>query len=167
MRRRIFFMVPTIELCHQVLAELRSVGITDNHTHVVARHGTNLEGIHKATAFQKTELLHGIGLGFLVGGAAGLVGGLLAITFPPAGLQLDSTTLALVAMTLAGAGFGSLVSALVASDIPNHELEDFQVRIMQGQILIILDVLQEDVDAIVAVIKSHHPEAEVDVVVPD
>ncbi len=62
---------------------------------------------------------------------------------------------------VAGAGFGALVSGMVAHDIPNHELEAFEQGIAEGKILLLLDVPKERVDEFVEIITSHHPEAEI------
>ncbi len=93
---------------------------------------------------------------------AGLLGGLLAVTFPPAGILLAGEAI-LLGTTLAGAGFGAVVSALVAGDIPNHELEHFQDRIALGEILLLLDIPTPHVEMMMRLIKSHHPEAEIGV----
>ncbi len=68
--------------------------------------------------------------------------------------------------TLAGAGFGSLVSALIANDIPNHELELFEQEVENGQILLILDIATKEVENITRLIKSTHPEAVIGMIKP-
>ena len=68
--------------------------------------------------------------------------------------------------TLAGAGFGSLISALVAGDIPNHELEAFRTKINHGYILLMLDVSTRRVEEMTEMIKNTHPEAEIGIVKP-
>ncbi len=163
MRRRLYFMLPDVEHCRQLVDELKKVGLTEHDIHVIAREDLPLEGLHKASALQKTELTHGLEMGVGLGGIAGMLGGLLAVTFPPAGLVFGGGALVLVT-TLAGAGFGTVVSALVARDIPNHELDAFQAGINQGQVLLILDIPTSQVDAMVTLIKTSHPEANIGVV---
>jgi hypothetical protein len=157
MRRRLYFMVPNVETCKQLVSELQAVGITEHDIHFIARNDIPLDNLHKASMLQKTELTHGLELGIGVGGIAGMLGGLLAVTFPPAGLALGGGALILTT-TLIGAGFGSIVSALVASDIPNHELEAFQSGIAEGQLLLILDVVTQRVEEMTQLIRTHHPE---------
>ncbi len=162
MRRRLYFLLPDVAHCKALVTDLRNQGISDNQIHVVARNDIELEGLHQATALQKTELAHGLEWGIGLGGMAGLLGGLLAVTFPPAGILLAGEAI-LLGTTLAGAGFGAVVSALVAGDIPNHELEHFQDRIALGEILLLLDIPTPHVEMMMRLIKSHHPEAEIGV----
>lgn len=157
-------MLPNIDICNQLVRELRDANMLDHDIHLVARDDVPLDDIHQASALQKTELSHGLELGLGIGGIAGLLGGLLTVAFPPAGIALGGG--AILATTLLGAGFGSLVSGLVASDIPNHELESFQEGINDGQILLILDVPTTRVDEMIELIKTHHPEAVVSTVKP-
>jgi len=164
MRRRLNFMLPDVEHCKQLVTELQKAGIPERNIHVVARDDIPLEGLHKASALQKTELAHGLEWGAGLGGIAGMLGGLLAITFPPAGIVLGGG--AILATALAGAGFGGIVSALIARDIPNHELETFQANIAQGQILLILDIPTAQVDEMTQLIRNTHPEAQIAVVKP-
>jgi hypothetical protein len=164
MSRRLYFLVPDTKTCKAIVEELRAIGLKETHTHVIASHTVPLEGLHEASLLQTTEFKHGIeeGLGF--GGVAGLLGGLLAVTFPPAGLVLGGG--ALVASTLAGAGFGALVSALISKDIPNRQLAAFHGAIAAGQLLLLVDVPRQRVDEVRALIQYHHPQAEIGVTHP-
>jgi hypothetical protein len=165
-RRRLYSTLPDVEHCKQLVTELKQAGLTDKEIHVVAREDVPLEGLHQATVLDKTELKHGLELGASVGGVAGMLGSILAITFPPAGIVIAGGALTILATTMAGASFGAMVSALVARDIPNHELEEFQLDIDAGKVLLILDVTTVRVDEIMQVIKSTHPEAVIGVVHP-
>lgn len=163
MRRRLYFMLPDVSHCQQLVGELTKVKIPKRDIHVMARHDTPLNGLHKASALQRTELLHGLEVGAGVGGLAGMLAGLLVVAFPPAGVILGGGA-AIIGTTLAGASFGSLVSALIARDIPNHELTDFQVRVALGEILLLLDIPTQRVEEIMKLIRVTHPEAQIGVV---
>ncbi|MDJ0889666.1 MAG: DUF1269 domain-containing protein [Gammaproteobacteria bacterium] len=161
MTKRLYFMLPDTETCRVIVDELQEAGVTQRHLHAVAGMGIELEGLPKATAWQKTEFAHGLEAGIGLGGVAGFLGGLLAVTFPPAGLVLGGS--AIIAGTLAGAGFGALVSGLIAKDMPSHELEAYERGIAQGKILLLVDVPKARVDEFAELIRSHHPEAEIKV----
>jgi len=164
MRRRLYFMLPDIAHCKQLVTDLENAGIPERYIHVIARPDIPLEGLHEASALQKTELLYGLELGMGVGGIAGMIAGLLVITFPPAEVAIGGG-IAIMGTTLAGASFGSLVSALVARDIPNHELNSFQEAILfKGEILLILDIPTKQVEKIKNLIRTTHPEAHIGVV---
>jgi len=167
MRRRLYFTLPNVDCCKQVVSELQAEQIESQHIHVVANEGISLEGLPKADDLQKTELVHGAEMGATVGGAAGMLGGLLAVTFPPAGIVLAGGAMMILATTLVGAGFGGIVSALVARDIPNHELDEFQTALIQGQILLILDIPTKQVAEICYLVKQNHPDANINIVNPE
>jgi hypothetical protein len=157
-------MLPDVESCRVVVEELGKEGVTDQDMHAVAGLGVDLEGLPQAGLMQKTEFAHGLEAGIGVGGVAGFLGGLLAVTFPPAGLVLGGG--ALLAGALAGAGFGALVASLVAKDMPSHELEKFEAGIAEGGILLLVDVPRNRVDEFTKLVKEHHPEAEIGVTTP-
>lgn len=166
MRRRLYFLLPNVEHCKQLIAELNQADITEHNIHAIAKEGITLEGINEASSFQTTELNYGLGLGITSGGIAGFLGGLLVITFPPAGLAIIGEKTLILATTVAGILSGSLVSFLVARDIPNHELRDFQLAIERGQILLLIDIPTHRVEDITQLIKTTHPEAEIGVTKP-
>lgn len=165
MHKRLYFMLPDVEYCRQLVHELKQAGIREQHIYVVAHHDVPLEGLQKASVLQKTELLYGVELGIGIGGMAGMVAGLLAIVFPPAGVVLGGGA-AVLGTTLAGASFGSLVSAVIARDIPNHELKEFQTALSLGQILLVLEIASERVEEIKELITATHPEVKIGVVKP-
>jgi len=164
MSKRLHFLVPDVATCKAIVDELNEMGIPESQTHVIGNHFTPLNGLHEATFLQKSEFTHGVEEGLGVGGVAGLLGGLLAVTFPPAGLVLGGG--ALLVSALAGAGLGAVVSAIVAKDIPNRKLQAFEDAISEGQLLLLVDVPKKEVDSVVDVIHKHHPEVEIGMTSP-
>lgn len=162
--RRLYFLLPDIDTTRTLITDLEASGIAHRHLHVVASLSQDLEDLPEATVWQKTELTHGIELGVGLGGIAGLLGGLLAVTFPPAGLILGGG--ALMATAAAGAGVGGIISALMSSHDHNHALDDFQSAIEAGEILLLADVPKQRVDDIRTLILQHHPEAKIHIASP-
>ena len=162
--RRLNVILPDRERCEAVVEELRSEGVPDNRIQVVAAAGQAPEGLPQATAWQKTELAHGLELGTALGGAGGLLGGLLAVTFPPAGLVLGGG--AILASTAGGAGVGAVISALLGSHEHNHDLDAFAEAIRAGRLLLMVDIPRTRLGRIRELILRHHPEAEIGVARP-
>ena len=162
--RRLYMLLPELESCLAIVEELRESGVPDSHLHVVANLSCELENLPRATLWQKTELAHGIEIGTGLGGVAGLLGGLLALSFPPAGLVSGGG--AVLASTAAGAGFGALASAMMKSHEPNHRLHDYHDQIEAGKILLMVDVPRSEVEQTRASILQHHPEARIDIAAP-
>lgn len=162
--RRLYVLLPTEASCRAVVGELEAGGIPHTHLHVIAGLTHELKDLPEASLWQRTELARGIEWGVGLGGVAGLLGGLLVVAFPPAGIVVGGG--ALLAGTAAGAGFGALVTAMLGSQEHNHRLDGFQRALAAGQLLLLVDVPQARVDEVHQVIVRHHPEASIGTVTP-
>jgi hypothetical protein len=156
--------MPDEQSCRKVVDDLKAQGVPEHHLHVVASLAHDLQGLPEASVWQKTELAHGIEWGMGLGGVAGLIGGVLAVTFPPAGLVLGGG--ALLAGTAAGAGVGAAVSAMLASHRHSHDLDFFQTQISAGSLLLMVDLARSQIESVRASILKHHPEAEIGLAEP-
>ncbi|MEW6415335.1 MAG: DUF1269 domain-containing protein [Pseudomonadota bacterium] len=157
MRRRLYFMVPDAASARQIRDELLLARIEDRHIHVMARDDIALSGLHEASILQKSDFVHGAEIGLAVGGGIGIIAGLVAVFFPPAGVDLQLVTVLLTA--LVGAAFGAWVASMVASSIPNSRLKRFESAIAAGQILLMVDAPASRVDEIRKLVTARHPEA--------
>jgi len=158
MRRRLYFVLPDLESAKQVENDLLLARIEERHMHFLARRGTDLGDLPEASVAQKTDFVHGMKIGLVVGAAMGLLVGLIAL------FSLDMSAAAsvgiLFALTLLGAGFGLFAAGLVASSTPNSRLRKFEDTLEEGHILLMVDVPVERVEEISELVKKTHPEAE-------
>ena len=159
--KRLYFMLPDKETCKKVVEKLENAGIRQRHMHAVASMAVSLDGLPEASLIQKSELAHGIEKGVALGGAGGLLGGLLAVAFPPAGLVIGGG--ALLMTTAAGAGFGALVTGLISKDLHNRELDAFEEDLSHGKILLLVDVPKKEVGHYEKLILDNHPDADISV----
>lgn len=157
MRRRLYFLLPDIGRTRQIVDELLLARIEARHIHVLAREGTPMEGLPAATLLQRSDFLHGLETGLAVGGATGILAGLVTVLFPPGGLELGGGTI--LALALAGAGIGAWASGMIGTDVPNSRLRKFMPAIEQGKILLMVDVRLGRMQEISDLIHRHHPEA--------
>ncbi len=164
MRRRLYFLLPSVARARQVVDELLLARIDDHHIHVLAKDDTALGDLPRASLLQRSDFIHGIEIGLSVGGATGVLAGLIAVAFPLEGIQLGGWTV--LALALAGAMIGAWVSGMVGTDIPNSQLKEFERAVEQGQILMMVDVPKDKVKAVSRMIKRHHPEADMHGVEP-
>jgi hypothetical protein len=162
--RRLYFLLPDVPTARKVVDELLLARIEWKHIHLLAREGMPLEAMPEATLSQKSDLIPALQRGIGAGAATGLLAGLVAMAFPPAGLTIAGGVVA--ATALAGAGFGALMSTMVGVDLPNTRLTRFQEAIRAGQILMIVDLPRDRVDEIEALVKSHHPDAGIEGIDP-
>jgi hypothetical protein len=164
MRRRLYFMVPDLASTRHIRDELLLNRIEDSHIHVLAKDGVPLEGLHEASILQKTDFVHGAESGLAIGGGLGILAGVAAILFPPAGVNVQLVVILVTA--LIGAAFGAWVSSMVASSIPNSRLKTFETGIESGRVLMMVDVPAGRVDEIKRLVTSLHPEASGNMVEP-
>lgn len=157
MRRRLYFMAPDVACARNIRDELLLARIEDSRIHVLAKDGIALEGLQEASILQKSDFVHGAETGLVVGGGIGILAGMAAILFPPAGVNLQLVTI--LATALIGAAFGAWVSSMVASSIPNSRLKTFEAGIQAGRVLMMVDVPATRVDEIRKLIAGRHPEA--------
>ena len=159
--RRLYFLIPDVDLTEIIVNELEQQGIPHKHLHTVASIDQSLKGLPEANIWQKTELAHGLEWGTGIGGTAGLLGGLLTVAFPPGGIILGGGALLIGAA--AGAGVGAAMMGLMKGHEHNHQLDDFKKEIENGEILLMVDVPRADVEDIIDSILRHHPSADIKV----
>ncbi|MCC8397462.1 DUF1269 domain-containing protein [Paraburkholderia sp. MMS20-SJTR3] len=158
--RRLYFLVPETTTARAIVDDLLRARVTWRHIHVLANHSVALEQLPEASLLQSSDVVHSLERGVALGGATGALVGLVALVFPPAQLAIAGG--AVVALTVAGAGFGAWTAAMIGVDEPNARLERFRDAITAGQILIMADVpgsREEEIEEMVAV---HFPRAAVE-----
>jgi len=152
MRKRLYFLLPDLPDAKTIVNELLIARIDDHHIHVMAKEGTSLGDLPEATLFQKSDFVHSIETGMVVGGISGLVGGVIAIV----ALQLGSMMgLIVLGCTIFGAGFGIWTSGMIGSSIKNTRLKEFEQSMEDGKILIMVDVPTEKIESITEQVKKH------------
>lgn len=163
--RRIYFLAPDVASAKAIVNDLLLARVEERRIHVLAKEGTLLEDLPEARLTQSSDLIPSLERGAAAGGLTGLLAGVVAVTFPPAGVVLGGG--ALLGIALFGAGFGAWMSSMVGVGIPNSRLEVFQDAIARGELLLMIDVPRERVDEIEAVVRRHHPEAELEGLEPN
>ena len=157
MRRRLYFTLPDTASARAMLDEMLLARIEIKHIHFLGRRGTLPDDLPEANVLQKTDVVHGAQLGMVIGGVAGILGGLLLVLFPPQGMTLRLVTVLLAA--LFGALFGAWASSMAASAVPNSRLKAFHPEIERGKVLMMVDVPMRRVQEITDLVARRHPEA--------
>lgn len=158
--RRLYFLVPDVAHAKTIVDELLLNRIEERHIHVIAKEGTPMENLPEARLAQRSDLMPALERGIAVGGATGLLLGIIAVSFPPAGLVLGGG--AILATSLTGAGIGAIMAPMIGVSLPNSRLKQFEDAIAQGQLLLMVDVPKGQVDETSELVKKHHPEAEIE-----
>jgi hypothetical protein len=83
MRRRLYFLLPDVDSAKRTADDLLLARIEDRHMRFLAKRGTDLGELHEASYLQKTDLVHGAGIGLMLGGIGGLILGAIIVAYPP------------------------------------------------------------------------------------
>lgn len=167
---KLYFLSPDKESATKTISDLHDQGITSRNISVLAHESVGLDTSLELTELDDTasnrfgrdglgDLVPALQKGAALGGGLGLVGGLAAMAFPPAGLIIGGG--AVLATTAFGAGFGAWTSSLVGISAPHHDIEEYVTAVENGSILLLVDVDAENVEAVKATISKHHPEVEI------
>ena len=154
--RRLYFLLPNLDVTHKVVDELLLARVEERHIHVIAREGIPLQDLPEASLVQKSDFVPAMERGVALGGATGVVAGLVALAMP--GVVIAGG--ALLAMGLAGAGMGAWLGGMIGMDVDNTHVKQFESAIQSGQILVLVDVAKDRVDEIQGSVKKHHPDAD-------
>lgn len=157
--RRLYFLLPDVDSARAVVHDLLIKHVQERHIHLLARRGTPLEDLPEASLAQRTDLVPALERGVTVGGATGALAGLVAVAAPPAGLVLGGG--AVLAMAIAGAGFGAWASTLLGVSTPNSQIRQFEEAIERGEILMMVDVPKNRIEEIEGLVRTLHPSAEI------
>ena len=154
--RRLYFLLPDLGVSRKVVDELLLARIEEKHIHVIAKEGTELGELPEATLVQKSNFIPAMERGVAMGGATGIVAGLVAVAIP--GVVIAGG--ALLAMGVAGAGMGAWLGGMIGMDVENTHIRQFENAIQAGQILMLVDVPKDSVETIKESIRKHHPEVD-------
>ena len=157
MRRRLYFLLPDVESARRTADDLLLARIEDRHMRFLARRGTDLGELHEASYLQKTDLVHGAGIGLMLGGIGGLVLGAFIVTYPPEGT--NPQLVAVLIAAIVGGGLGAWMASMAAAAVPNSRLKQFQADIESGRVLLMVDVPYGRVEQVRELVLERHPEA--------
>ncbi|MFZ2541648.1 MAG: hypothetical protein WAW75_07730 [Gallionella sp.] len=145
MKRKLFFMLPNMETAHSMMDQMLLARIEERNIRFLAKPEMPLEGLPEANVMEKTDSLHGIGVGAAIGGVSGALGGLLVVAMPalfsvPSGSGQQLQAMAILAIGLAGAAFGAWWTGFAASMVSNSSLAPYKDQIARGEVLMIVTV---------------------------
>ncbi|AKJ68040.1 membrane protein [Pandoraea thiooxydans] len=153
--RRLYFLLPDVTTAKSIVTELMVNRIEWRRIHIIANSDVPLEGLPEASLLQSSDLIPALARGSAAGGITGALAGLTAIAFPPAGLTIAGG--AVVALTLAGVGFGAWMGTMIGSSVPSSRLNDFQEAVEGGALLMMVDMPPDRVEEISQLIKLRYP----------
>jgi hypothetical protein len=154
--KRIYFLIPNIEVTNKVVDDLLLARVSESHIHVLAKRDTPMGNLPEASFLQKSDFIPALAQGTMVGGLVGIVFGLAAVLLLGS-LKLNGVMVLVSA--LLGAGFGAWVASMVGSSIGNRRLAQFAQAIENGEFLMMVDVPSKRIESVEQMVKDHHPRA--------
>lgn len=139
MKIRHVFSTPDLDTAIAAMDAARKAGVEDDDLLLVARHDIELETIPNQRKEADTDLMPAAVRGAMFGAGAGLLGFLLAAAFTQMGLTLAGAA----GFAVAGAIVGSGAAALFGAALPDPIRQKFDEEIESGQILLLVDGLED------------------------
>lgn len=155
---RINLLLPDVNMAHRVVDRLLAAGVEWKDIHILANPDVSLEELPDADIPQKSDLLPALARGTAVGGLAGMLAGLVALSLPPAGVVIAGG--ALLGTTIGGAGIGAWTAALVGVSVSNSQLEQYEDAINRGELLLLVDAPEEREEELKSIINSEYSAAD-------
>ena len=157
MKRRLYFLIPNVSIAKTLHNELLLARIEERNMHVLARDDISLAGLPEASLLEKSDLIHGLQLGFILGGFTGIA---LAVSAYYLGMIVPGwETISMTGIIVGGAFLGSWTSSMIAINMQNTRLKEFMKEVNSGQILYMVDIPVHRIDEITKLVNSKLPEA--------
>lgn len=161
--RRLCFLSPDLKHAQSVVRDLKNDGIEEKHIYAIAKSGLPLGELPDGGP-DDDDFLPAFERGVALGGATGLLAGLFAIAFPPAGFIIGGGGVLLIGMM--SASVGGLLTGMAGAAFPNSRLKVFEKDIESGKILIMLDVAKDQIAHVNRLIQRLDPDIEIENIEP-
>lgn len=161
--KRLCFLSPDVEHAKSVILDLIDDGIEEEHIYVIGQSDLPMDELPDGGS-ESDDFLPAFERGIVFGGATGLFSGLLVLAFAPAGFVIGGGAVLLIGMM--GASLGGLLTGMAGAAFPNSRLKAFEQDINAGKILIMVDVPQNQITRVNALIRWLDPEIEIEGIEP-
>ena len=157
--KQLIFLAPSLERAVTVVSGLSALGISEDDVHIVADDPEQIEQahLHKANPVDTTEIENDLDWGMIAGGSLGLLAGLSVVGGGPAGFIAGSGIVWL--SSLAGIGLGGWLGTLIGEQTPRSEMEKYRSAIVQGKVLMVVEVPDEKLPPAFSLIRENCPQA--------
>ena len=154
MFRRLNFLLPNAKLAQQVVNELSSLGVKDNHIHTYAKHNTPIASLNPATENQVNDEAQKIENIFWNGNLIMFFIFLIIMLVAIASQQYILAILSISVMIISfAAGY------FFVRHIPHTHPGEFKGAVSHNELLMMVDVADEKAGFIENTIHRHHPAA--------
>jgi len=150
--KRYIYAFDSIEPARVVITKLKQAGIAEAQLSLVASSQTQIEQVPDRYLDVSKDFVPAAARGAAIGGATGVIAGLIAMAIPPLGIAVGGA--ALIGFFAGGAAVGAWASALVGASVPDEVRRKFEDEIKAGRILLVVDSNGSNDAEILAVLGS-------------
>jgi hypothetical protein len=162
MKRKLYFMIDSIENANRMMQELLLKRVDDSHISFYTKSRAELGDLPKAGIMERTGMFNGGMAGCFIGAAFGFIAGLLVVLLPnpwfPEWYVPASPATIITITTVIGVIAGAIGTGLVASALPNDLVAKLRQDIENGHTLMIVKVEPERSEEIRELVSRNHPE---------
>lgn len=161
--KRLCFMSPDLQHAEAVVRDLRNDGVPEKHIYAIGRADLSMGKLPDGGP-EDDDFLPAFERGIALGGATGILAGLFAVAFPPAGFVVGGGGVLLLGAM--GASVSGLLTGMAGAAYSNTRLKAFEKDIEAGKILIMADVARDELDHVNDLIRRLDPDVEIDGIEP-
>jgi hypothetical protein len=163
MRRKLYFMLENIDAARRMMQELLLARIDDKHMGFYAKSRELLGDLPETSVMDRTYVVRGALVGFLIYAALGFLSGLVVVSVPdpwfPSWYVPASAATIITTTTVIGAIIGGIWTALVSLALPHELLQRFRQDIDNGRVLMVVRVEPERCAEIRDLVTKRYPQA--------
>ena len=161
--KRLFFLVPNLQMTAAIVTSLEEMGIKDADIHIAGNKESTvaLKKAHlpEASIIQTSDLLPALKRGALIGLAFAAALYLTVIFTIPAKIAI--TPIAIVAIIFFGILFGAWTSTLIGVSVKDPILAENKKYIKNGYFILMIDCEDDKENELIKLILSFYPQAEI------
>lgn len=162
MKKKVIGVFETPEQATNAINRLKDNGYSKEHISIMAKNEEKVDVVEKSTdVHEEEDVASDAGAGAMTGGILGGIGGLLveggALLIPGIGPIIAAGPLmATLTGIVAGGAAGGLVGALVGMGIDKTEAKDYEGKLNEGKILVLVDTEDDRSDFVYDTFYNHN-----------
>src|SRR5699024_1580362 len=154
---RLYCLLPDLVTAQAIASDLAQTSTKGHNLRVIVRREMLVTGLAEAGVRERSAIMQAAKRGLVIGSVGGAVTGLVAIIELPVHFLLGCGLIALGIVV--GSLFGAWVCAMMGIEEPHSVIRPYQQAIEAGQVLTIINVDHDQLDAIEHIVRRHHPDA--------
>ena len=151
--RRVYFLLPDPDVARTVVGEMVRGGIERRHIHLVANQDIALDELPEAPLVENSEIKEIVARGIAAGAVVGTIAGLVGMMLLPIGVTVAGG--AVLALTLAGVGFGEWLSTTLGIEEAGERYRHFIDAIRRGCVLLIVETRDKHLELVERIVQDH------------